>query len=134
MNERDLARGYAAGRIGIGLLLLLFPRRMARTLWGMAEGSSPAVAFFARLVGARDAIIGAGALAAMQQEGEAGASARVRPWMSYGAVADAADAVATVLAYRHLPKRRRFGLLVVAAGGAATGGYLMTAMVDEHRP
>jgi hypothetical protein len=130
MNERDLARGYAAGRIGIGLLLLLFPRRMARTLWGMAEGSSPAVAFFARLVGVRDAILGAGALAALQE----GDPARIRPWMTYGAVADAADAFATLLAYRHLPKRRRFGVLLLAAGGAATGGYLMTAMVDEHRP
>jgi hypothetical protein len=106
---------------------------MARTLWGAAEGSSPAVAFFARLVGARDAILGAGALAAIQQEGGAGASARVRPWMSYGAVADAADAFATLLAYRHLPKRRRFGVLLLAAGGAATGGYLMTAMVEEPR-
>ena len=133
MNERDLAKGYAAGRIGIGLLLLLFPRRMSRTLWGAVDGSSPAVAFFARLLGARDAILGAGALAAIQQEGEPGASARVRPWMSYGAVADGVDAVATLLAYRHLPKRRRFGLLVLAASGAATGGYLMTAMVEEKR-
>jgi hypothetical protein len=130
VNQRDLAKGYAGGRIGIGLLLLLFPRRMARTLWG-AEGSSPAVAFFARLVGARDAILGAGALAAIQQEGEAGASARVRPWMSYGAVADGVDALATLLAYKHLPKRKRFGLLAVAAGGAATGGYLMTAMTEQ---
>jgi hypothetical protein len=133
MNERDLAKGYAAGRIGIGLLLLLFPRRMARTLWGAADGSSPAVAFFARLVGARDAILGAGALAAIQQEGGAGASARVRPWMSYGAVADGVDAVATLLAYKHLPKRKRSGLLVVAAGGAATGGYLMTTMAEDAR-
>ena len=131
MNERDLARGYAAGRIGIGVLLLLFPRRMARSLWGAAEGSSPAVAFFTRLVGVRDAILGAGALAAMQQEGEATASARVRPWMSYGAVADGVDAIATLLAYKHLPKRKRFALLAIAAGGAATGGYLMTTMVEE---
>jgi hypothetical protein len=132
MNERDLARYYAGGRIGIGVLLLLFPRRMSRSLWG-AEGASPAVAFFARLVGARDAILGAGALAAMQQEGTPDASARVRPWMSYGAVADGVDAVATLLAYRHLPKRKRFGLLAMALGGAATGGYLMTTLVEEPR-
>ena len=134
MNERDLAKGYAAGRIGIGLLFLLFPRRMARSLWGAAEGSSPAVVFFARLLGARDAILGAGALAAIQQEGEAGASARLRPWMSYGAVADGVDAVATLLAYRHLPKRRRFGLLAMAVGGTATGGYLMASLGEEARP
>jgi hypothetical protein len=134
MNEQDLAKGYAAGRIGIGLLLLLFPRRMARSMWGGSQGSSPAVTLFVRMVGVRDAILGAGALAAMQQQGETGASARVRPWMSYGAVADGVDAVALLLAYKHLPKRKRFGLLAVAAGGAATGGYLMTTMVEEPRP
>ena len=132
MNERELAKGYAAGRIGIGVLFLLFPRLVARLMVG-PDAATPAVAFFARLMGVRDAILGAGALAAMQQEGEAGASARVRPWMSYGAVADGVDALATLLAYRHLPKRKRFAMLAVAAGGAATGGYLMTTMVEEPR-
>ena len=51
--------------------------------------------------------------------------------MSYGAAADAVDAVATLLAYKHLPKRKRFALLAMATGGAATGGYLMTSMVDD---
>lgn len=125
MNERDLAKNYAAGRVAIGILLLLFPRRLAKALWGEA-GGTPAVAFFTRLVGARDAILGAGTLAALQQEG----TAAVRPWMTYGAAADGVDALATLLAYRHLPKRRRFALLVLASGGAATGGYLMTSMVD----
>ncbi|HUP87623.1 MAG TPA: hypothetical protein VM143_18360 [Acidimicrobiales bacterium] len=131
MDERQMARYYAGGRVGIGLLLLLFPRRMAKGLWGATAAGSPAVMFFSRLVGARDAIIGAGTLAALQQEGGSGASAGVRPWMSYGAAADAFDAVATLLAYRHLPKRKRFALLSMAAGGAATGGYLMTSMVDD---
>ena len=127
MNERELARYYAGGRIGIGILLLLFPRRMAKGLWGDAAASSPAVQFFSRLVGARDAILGAGAMAALQGEG----TSAVRPWMTYGAVADAVDAAATLLAYKQLPKRKRFGLLAMAAGGAATGGYLMTSMVDD---
>ena len=127
MNEREMARYYASGRVVIGVLLLLFPRRLARALWGTAPTSSPAVAFFTRMVGARDAILGAGTLAALQQEG----TVAVRPWMSYGAAADAADALAVVLAYRHLPKRKRFALLTLSAGGAATGGYLMTSMVDE---
>lgn len=127
MNERDLARYYAGGRIGIGILLMLFPRLMAKGLWGAATAASPAVVFFSRLVGARDAILGAGTMAALQGEG----TSSVRPWMSYGAAADAVDAVATLLAYKHLPKRKRFALLTMAAGGAATGGYLMTSMVDD---
>ena len=127
MNERDLAKSYAGGRIGIGILLLLFPRRMVRGLWGASAAASPAVLFFTRLVGARDAILGAGTMAALQGEG----TAAVRPWMSYGAAADAVDAVATLLAYQHLPKRKRFVLLLMASGGAATGGYLMTSMTDD---
>lgn len=127
MDERELAKYYAGGRIGIGILLLLFPRLMAKGLWGTTAAGSPAVLFFSRLVGARDAILGAGTLAALQGEG----TAAVRPWMSYGAAADAVDAVATLLAYKHLPKRKRFALLSMAAGGAATGGYLMTSMSDD---
>ena len=127
MNERELARAYAGGRIAIGILLMLFPRRLAKGLWGAAHAASPAVVFFSRLVGARDAILGLGTMAALQGEG----TASVRPWMSYGAAADGVDAVATLLAYRHLPKRKRFVLLTMAAGGAATGGYLMTRMLDD---
>ena len=122
-----MAKYYGGGRIAIGILLLLFPRRMAKGLWGRDAAASPAIAFFVRLVGARDAILGAGTVAALQGEG----TAAIRPWMSYGAAADAVDAVATLLAYRHLPKRKRFALLTMAAGGAATGGYLMTSMVDD---
>lgn len=127
MNERDLARSYAGGRIAIGVLLLLFPRLTVKGLWGAEAAGSPPVMFLTRLVGVRDAIIGAGAIAALQGEG----TGAVRPWMSYGAAADAIDAVATLLAYKHLPKRKRFMLLGAAAGGAATGAYLMTSMADE---
>jgi hypothetical protein len=117
MNERDLAKSYAGGRVVIGLVLLLFPRRALRGLWGV-QADSPAFAFLGRLVGARDAILGAGALAALQEDDPAVA----RPWMTYGAAADAVDAVATLLAYRHLPRFKRLGLLLMASGG----GYLMT--------
>jgi hypothetical protein len=117
MNERDVAKYLAGGRAAIGILLLLFPRWASRAVWGEA-GTSPAAAFFCRLAGARDVILGAGALAAADADGG------IRPWMTYGAAADAADAVATLLAYRHLPKRKRFALLAAAAGSSATGGYL----------
>jgi hypothetical protein len=118
MNPRDMARSYAGGRVAIGLLLFLFPRLVLKGTFG----ASPAISFLGRLVGARDVIIGAGTLAAMQDGGD------LRRWMTYGAAADAADALATLVAYRHLPKVKRFGLLSMAFGGAATGGYLMTAV------
>ena len=124
MNERDLAKSYAGGRVVIGLVLLLFPRRALQGLWGKAAAGAPAVTFLGRLVGVRDVIIGAGAIAAMQQED----GAALRPWMTYGAMADATDAVATLLAWRHLPRWKRLGVLLMAGGGAATGGYLMTSL------
>ena len=128
MNPKDLAKSYAGGRIVIGLTLLLFPRRAMQGLWGKAAAGAPAVLFLGRLVGVRDVILGAGAIAALQAEADGAAKGAVRPWMTYGAAADATDAVATLLAFGHLPKWKRLGLLLMAAGGAATGGYLMTAV------
>ena len=121
MDERELAKLYASGRVAIGVLLLLFP---ARVLSDLAGGQrTRATKTLGRMLGARDAVIGAGALVAMQDE-----KAPLRPWMTYGAVADAADAMAILLAYRTLPKWRRFVILLMAVGGASTGGYLVTRL------
>jgi hypothetical protein len=122
MDDRDIAKYYAAGRVGIGLILFVFPGRSLRGMLGGSEHVTPGAKLLARLVGARDAILGAGTLAALQD----GEDASLRPWMTYGAVADASDAVAFVLAYRHLPKRKRFLMVTTALGGASTGGYLIT--------
>lgn len=139
MDGRDLARNYAAGRIGIGVLLMLFPGRVLQGLLGGRDAITPGIKVVGRMVGARDAILGAGALAAMQRgrdssegggDGPLGAG---RPWMTYGAAADAADALAILLSYRHLGARHRFLVLVMAAAGAATGGYLSTAS-EQPKP
>jgi hypothetical protein len=123
MDERELARRYAEGRIAIGVLLLLFP---ARVLSDLAGGErTRATKTLGRMLGARDALLGAGALVAMQD-----GKAPLRPWMTYGAVADASDAFAILLAYRTLPKWRRFVILLMAVAGATTGGYLVTRIDD----
>jgi len=123
MDPRDLGRAYAGGRLAIGVLLVLFPRLVMGGLAGGRAQMTPALVLVTRLLGVRDAILGAGTLAAIE-DGDASA---VRTWMTYGAVADGGDALATLLGYRHLPRLKRFGLLAMAAGGAATGGYLRTA-------
>ncbi|MEA3075738.1 MAG: hypothetical protein QOF60_646 [Actinomycetota bacterium] len=125
MDDRDLAKYYAAGRVGIGLLMLLVPGRMLSGMVGRDAARTPAVKLLGRLLGVRDAIIGAGSLAVLNRGAE-GYAAEVRPWMSYGAVADAGDALFMLFAYRHLPKRKRFGVLLLALSGAGTGGYLVT--------
>ena len=123
MNPRDLGRAYAGGRLVIGVLLFLFPRRVMGGLAGGREEMTPALVLVTRLLGVRDAILGAGTLAAIEE----GDAVRLRTWMTYGAIADGGDALATLAGYRHLPRFKRFGLLAVASGGAATGGYLRSA-------
>jgi hypothetical protein len=125
MDDRDLATYYARGRVVIGILLVLFPRRIMAGVAGGRDEVTPFVRLLARLVGVRDAIVGAGALAALQE----GDPARIRPWMTYGALADGGDAVATILAYRNLPRLQRFGLLCMALSGAGAGGYRVTKFV-----
>jgi hypothetical protein len=123
MDPRDLGRAYAGGRLAIGVLLVLFPRRIMAGMAGGPDQVTPALVLVTRLLGVRDAILGAGTLAAVA-EGDAG---RVRTWMTYGAVADAGDALSTLAGYRHLPRFKRFGLLALASGGAGAGAYLRTA-------
>ena len=123
MDERELAKSYASGRVAIGLLALLFPGWLVTALVGGERSRSAKT--LGRMLGVRDAVIGAGALVALQEE-----KVPLRPWMTYGAVADAVDAVAILLAYRSLPKRRRFAMLLLAVGGATTGGYLVTRFDD----
>lgn len=123
MDDRELARFYAGGRVALGLLALLMPGRLVVALVGGERDRKAKT--LGRMLGARDAVIGAGTLVALQEE-----KVPLRPWMTYGAVADGIDAVAILLAYRSLPKWRRFAMLLLAAGGAATGGYLVTRFDD----
>lgn len=126
MNTKDLAKYYASGRIGIGLLLLVFPGRVLQGMLGGASAVTPGVKLLGRMLGVRDAIIGVGALASL---GKDPGSAQKR-WTTYATVADSTDALAMLLAYRSLPKRKRFAMVVLAASGAATGGYLVTASAE----
>lgn len=125
MLRPDLAKYYAGGRIGIGLLLMVFPGRVLQGMLGGRHAVTPGVKLLGRMLGVRDAIIGAGALAAGRGDSDA-TSPGLRPWMTYSAAADATDALAMLLAYRHLPKRKRFVMVVLALGGAATGAALMS--------
>lgn len=115
MDDKQQAIWFSGARVGIGALMFLFPGLVFGPLAKGRRNITPLVKLLGRLVGARDVVIGAGALVALQNGEPAG------QWMAYGAAADGADAVAALLAYRHLPKRTRFGLVLAAAGGASTG-------------
>ena len=123
MDDRQLARNFSLVRIAFGLAFLLAPRLAAKPWLGDAA-ASPGFAWMARAFGIRDALLGVGTMIAIDDKKP------VRQWLHYGAVSDATDAVATLIAYRHLPKYRRFALLVAAASGAASGLALAQRLDD----
>ena len=117
MDNQQMTKQFAAGRIAIGTLLFLFPGRVFKGTLGEVSDSKGLRAV-ARMLGARDIVLGVGPLVAAQR-GEP-----VRPWITYGAASDAADALAILLAWRHLRPWHRFLVLVTAMGGAGGGVYL----------
>ena len=128
MNARDLARYYAIVRLGFGGVLLVFPRIGVKDLVGSTDRRAKMVG---RMLAARDLVIGVGGFVAVEDEQPPGARAgRVRPWVTYAALADGVDALSILLAYKQLPRWRRGVMFSLAAGGAAWGGYLISQL-DE---
>ena len=124
MDHRSLARISAAGRVAIGTALLVVPQRVTKG-WTGTDGATPGGRLLGRSLGARDLVLGLGVIGALDRGDPA-----ARDWIRASALSDTADAVATALAYRQLPKRSRFGILVLAAG-AAVGGFVAAEHLDD---
>ena len=111
-----LAVALATARVVIGAAALAAPVASLRFL-GADTGTARRVGWLTRMTGARDAVLGTGALAA--DEGPARAA-----WVLGGALADAADAVIMLAALRSgrlrgiVPSAVAAGAVVAAAGGA----------------
>lgn len=112
MNAAMTARLVAAGRIGFGLALLAAPARVT-SLWLGDDAARTATHVVTRGLGARDLVLGAGALAVPESQ--------LRPWVAAAIVADTADLVATVTAADALPLAGRILVGALASGGAALG-------------
>ncbi len=128
---RGSVRALAAGRVALGLAALAWPALPARP-WVGAAGDDLAVRVFGRALGARDLALGLGALAALR--GPAGQPGPAGPWVAAGALSDGLDVVASLIAWRELPRHGRW-LVVASAGGAALTGAVgtlaMQAMPDD---
>ncbi|HJP78766.1 MAG TPA: hypothetical protein VJ914_31120 [Pseudonocardiaceae bacterium] len=116
-DSRSLATLLATGRLAIGIATSAFPELGARS-WLGEHGRGPAGRVLGRALGARDLALAIGALTAREDD------AQFRRWVRLGAFADAADAFATVLNWRSLPRASRIGVFTVAAGAAALGAVL----------
>jgi hypothetical protein len=123
VDHRAVARIMAAGRVAIGTALLLAPGLVAGS-WTGADGRRPGAKVLGRAVGIRDLVLGLGTLAALERGDE-----RAATWVQAGAMADAADAAATMLAFKHLPRLSGLGVLALAGGAAATG-FVASANLD----
>jgi hypothetical protein len=114
MGPRDLAVSLAGGRIAIGVVSLLAPGLVGRTMMG-PRGDLGGTRFVLRVVGARDLALGIGVLAALDRD------APVRGWLRASAVVDGLDAAGCLVARHHLRPN-----VFPAAAGAATGGALLS--------
>ncbi|HEY4017455.1 MAG TPA: hypothetical protein VGM75_02135 [Pseudonocardiaceae bacterium] len=116
-DSRTLATLLAAGRLAIGVAATAFPELGARS-WVGEHGRGPAGRVLGRALGARDLALAIGALSSLEED------AQFWRWIRLGAFADAADALATLLNWRSLPRVSRIGVFGIAAGAAALGAVL----------
>jgi hypothetical protein len=127
------AVAVAAGRVAIGVIALAWPAGPARP-WVGASADDLAVRVFGRALGARDIALGLGALGALQRPAAgAGEASSARAWVAAGAVSDALDVVASLAAWRDLPRAGRW-LVAATAGGAALAGAAGALAVPGTRP
>lgn len=112
MDDRTLARSIAAGRVAFGLLMLLVPDRVLR----LAASDRPGpLVWLARSFGIRDVVLGLGALRELSDPEPDGR------WVTMGAVADTADAVAAVVWRDELGPAGVAATLALAVPAAAGG-------------
>jgi hypothetical protein len=117
MEERELAVTLARGRIAFGVVSLLAPGLVARTMTGGAH-SEGETRLFVRMIGARDLGVGLGLQVALDRD------APTRGWLEASAVVDGIDAAACLLARHHLRPGVFPGILGMAATGALLSAWL----------
>ena len=120
--SRPLAQLVAWGRVGIGVSAIAAPTLMARPWIGDPARSSGS-RLLARTMGGRDLALGIGALRALALSDQ-----EARPWVALGGMADAVDALATVLAFGSLPRYGRWGILAVTVGAAVVSTRVAVAL------
>lgn len=116
------ASSFAAGRLLFGIGLLAAPDKTARG-WIGDDARRPGVKLVLRALGARDAALGAGALATRDRPD------RLAAWIAAGAVCDLADLAITLATPADaLPANARWATVALAGGSALGGAALYRAL------
>jgi hypothetical protein len=116
------AYGLASSRVAVGTAALIAPGLLMK-IWLGADSKSPSVRAMGLAIAARDLGMGIGTLQALRT-GDA------RTLLRCGALADAADAIGTIIALRSNPRDPRMVIALVAVGGAALGLWLAGQDLD----
>lgn len=111
-----LGRGLGLIRCAIGVSALVTPTLLARPWVGKDEAQHSSVKLFARTLGGRDLALGLGAIIAPNTR------RGLSSWVALGALADAGDLLATIVAFRKLPSWSRWLILALTLGAALVGG------------
>jgi len=107
----------AAGRMVLGAAVLAAPEQVVGRWLGEENAKHGAVQDLARGLAARDIALG---LATLQTLGDNVVGPRIQ---AACAVADAVDAVATIVAREHLPRKGVIGTVAIAGAAAVAGFY-----------
>jgi len=126
MEPRELALWHARGRQLVGAAFVLAPG-LVGSAWIGSDARRRPVKVLARAFAARDLAIGLGVVIALDR------GAPVRGWLEAGALSDAIDTAATVLAGNSIPPAIRWSCVAVGVGSAALGAML-APQLDEPAP
>jgi hypothetical protein len=124
-RHRQLAYLVAWGRVGLGVTAAVAPNLVARPWIGEAADSNGA-RLLARAMGGRDLALGLGTLRGLAQSDQTG-----RPWVALSGLADGIDALVTLMAFRSLPRRSRWGIAALTIGAAAVSVRAASALDSE---
>jgi hypothetical protein len=127
MEPRHLALAHARGRMLVGAAFVLAPGLAGRH-WIGGDAARRSVKVLARAFGARDLALGLGVVIALDR------GAPVRGWIEGGALSDAVDVSATLLAGDSIPAGVRRGALALGAGSALLGAALARAIDQPVSP
>ena len=119
MRPSTLAIAFGAGRVLVGAALLATPGPITRAWVG--DAGAPAQ-LLGRCLGARDAVIGGGLVAAVARDRDP------RPWLVGGVLADTVDGAATIASGRLIPGTGRAGTVALASGSALFGVWLASVI------
>jgi hypothetical protein len=116
---RTLIRALALGRIAFGAAMLLKPEQAVRGWIGPRAASKTGTQTITQAFGARDLVLGVGALAALNR-GDA------KDWVALAGLCDVVDLVATLRA-DDIPTAGRIGVGALAGSAVAVSAAWLVA-------